>query len=386
MKGSIYIPSDVIEEILSLIQNELTNNADYLNNESSTLYNCLLVNRQWCKLVIPRLWRQPFLYAKKGCPKLISILLTFLTDKKRRILLTNGIILSSLPDCRIRLRNSHSQKFQKLHQSNFNYASFLKHLHYDYMLSSIEAWCSYSNQSAGNAVSLITNSLLTIFADNNVKLTSLFIWPNHIHWTHYSSNRYMELVEPEFNGLLLELKNLYIETHSKYPSARFFSQLSRIVNVKKLDLRTQLLGLMGFPNDLENEMARNISKLINAQTNLISFTLSNSVRYTSDFIKSLLPNVHHIKNISLIETKIFEIDSWTILSKCINLQKLEIIKCAGLNVESVIPFISANWSTLETIHIENNQPIDVNNELELWANKKRNNEIQQESFILFQAR
>ncbi|CAG8843089.1 7772_t:CDS:1, partial [Racocetra persica] len=54
---------------------------------------------QWCKLVIPRLWRQPFLYVKKGNPKLISIFLTFLTDKKRKTLLTNGIILSSLPDC-----------------------------------------------------------------------------------------------------------------------------------------------------------------------------------------------------------------------------------------------------------------------------------------------
>ncbi|CAG8817767.1 11437_t:CDS:2, partial [Racocetra persica] len=236
-------------------------------------------------------------------------------------------------------------------------------------------WCSYSNQSSGNAVSLITDSLLTIFVDNNVKLTSLFVWPNHVHWTHYSSNRYMELVEPEFNGLLLELKNLHIETHSKYPSARFFSHLSRIVNIKKLFLRTQLLGLMGFPNDLENEMARSISKLINAQTNLISFTLSNSIRYTSDFIKSLLPITHHIKNISLIESKIFEIDSWIILSKCINLQKLEIIKCAGLNVESVIPFISANWTTLESIHIENNQPIVVNNELVQWANKNRNNVI-----------
>ncbi|CAG8509770.1 17415_t:CDS:2, partial [Dentiscutata heterogama] len=374
MKGSIYIPSDIIEEILHFIQNEPTNKTDHLNNESSTLFNCLLVNRQWCRLVIPRLWRQPFLYVRKGNPKLISTFLAFLNDKSRRTLLSNGITLSSLflkSDCRIRHHNFHFYKFHRSqYQSNFNYASFLKHLHYDYMLSSIEEWCSYSNQSVGNAISLITNSLLKLFLDNNVKLMSLFVWPNHIHWTHYSSSRYMELVEPEVSGLLSELKYLHIETHSKYPSARFFSKLSRIVNVGKLYLRTQLLGLMGFPNDLENEMARNISMLINSQTNLTSFTLSNSIRYTSDFIKSLSPNVHNIQNISLIETKIDEIDSWTILSNCINLQKLEIIKCAGLNVESIIPFVSANWETLETILIENNQPIDVNNELEQWANKK----------------
>ncbi|RIB25316.1 hypothetical protein C2G38_2031160 [Gigaspora rosea] len=375
MKGSIYIPSDVIEEILYFIQNELTNKNDYLSNESSTLFNCLLVNRQWCKLVIPLLWRQPFLYVRKGNPKLITTFLTFLNDKNRRILLSNGIILSSLlkPDCRIRHQNFYFYKVHKSqYRSNFNYASFLKHLHYDYMLSSIEAWCSYSNQSVGNAISLITNSLLKLFVDNNVKLIGLFVWPNHIHWTHYSSNRYMELVEPEVSGLLSELKHLHIETHSKYPSARFFSKLSQIVNVKELYLRTQLLGIMGFPNDLENEMARNISNLINSQTNLISFTLSNSVRYTSDFIKSLSPNIHHIQNISLNETKIVEIDSWTILSSCIKLQKLEIIKCVGLNVKSIIPFVSANWTTLKTIIIEDNQPTDVNNELEQWANKIRN--------------
>ncbi|CAG8437963.1 1022_t:CDS:2 [Scutellospora calospora] len=368
MKGSIYIPSDIIEEILYFIQNELTDKTDYLNNESFALFNCLLVNRQWCRLVIPRLWRQPFLYVRKGNPKLISTFLIFLNDNKRRGLQSDGIIFSSLRS--LKHRNFYVHKSQ--YQSLFNYPSFLKHLHYDYMLSSIEGWCTYSNQSSGNAISLITNSLLTLFVDNNVKLTSLFVWPNHIHWNHYSSNRYMELVEPEFIGLLSELKNLHIETHSKYPSSRFFSKLSRIVNVKNLYLRTQQLGLMGFPNDLENEMARNISILINEQTNLITFTLSNSIRYTSDFIKSLSSNVNNLQNISLIETKLNENESWTILSKCINLRKLEIIKCFGLNLDSLMLFLSNSWTNLKTINIENNHPIDANSELELWANKKRN--------------
>ena len=32
----------------------------YFQNDFSTLYTCILVNRLWCRLAIPLLWEDPF--------------------------------------------------------------------------------------------------------------------------------------------------------------------------------------------------------------------------------------------------------------------------------------------------------------------------------------
>src|SRR5688572_7003139 len=44
---------------------ELTNEIlQYLHNDYSTLYSCILVSRLWCRLAIPILWRSPFSISK----------------------------------------------------------------------------------------------------------------------------------------------------------------------------------------------------------------------------------------------------------------------------------------------------------------------------------
>src|SRR5947207_3133213 len=44
-----YLPDDCIYYILQ-----------YLQNDHSTLFNCLLVNRFWCKATVPLLYANPF--------------------------------------------------------------------------------------------------------------------------------------------------------------------------------------------------------------------------------------------------------------------------------------------------------------------------------------
>ncbi|CAI2166852.1 15400_t:CDS:2 [Funneliformis geosporum] len=220
----------------------------------------------------------------------------------------------------------------------------IKHLHYDYMLTSVESWCENLIHSPGNNnVSMIIKTLLRLFVDKSVKLKSLFIWPNNVYWRHYSLNRYMELIEPEFNVLLKNLKNLHVETHSHYPSAKFFQKLSLIVrNVEKIHLRTPLLGLMGFPNDMEAGIAKNLCTLIQSQTKLEEFKLMSSIKFTSLFISSLSVHTDHLKSITLFETKIDEVNSWKILTNCLNLERFEIINCVGLHSDLISPFYNIN--------------------------------------------
>src|SRR5207253_2291796 len=66
-----------------------------MDNDRNALFSCVLVNRHWCRLSIPLLWRRPFEfgYPKNfGC-KLIKIYLNFLTGEEKELLKTQGILI-----------------------------------------------------------------------------------------------------------------------------------------------------------------------------------------------------------------------------------------------------------------------------------------------------
>ncbi|CAG8467037.1 7194_t:CDS:2 [Funneliformis caledonium] len=262
--------------------------------------------------------------------------------------------------------------------STFDYISMIKHLHYDYMLTSVESWCkNLVNSSGNNNVSMIIKVILRLFVDKSVELTSLFIWPNNVYLRHYNLNRYMELVEPEFNGLLKNLMSLHVETHSHYPSAKFLQKLSLIVrNVKKIHLRTPLLGLKGFPNDMEAGIAKNLCTLIQSQTKLEEFKLMGSFKFTPSFISSLSVHTDHLKSVALFETKIDEVDSWKVLTNCLNLERFEIINCVGLHSDFISLFYNVNnFKKLKWISMEKNQPNEINEELKTCAIHKYKDDL-----------
>src|SRR6185437_489975 len=74
--------------------------------------SCLLVNKTWCKIIIPALWKDPWKYLKKRREKLLL-----------------NVIISHLSD---KMRNYLSQKIDFLKKPYkkplFNYISFCKNL------------------------------------------------------------------------------------------------------------------------------------------------------------------------------------------------------------------------------------------------------------------
>src|SRR5437762_9647209 len=84
-----------------------------LQNDTKSLYSCLLVNKTWCETTVPILWKNPL----KFCP----------TGKKRILF---DIILLHLPkESRSILKNHGIDLFTELHQRPlFNYISFWRHL------------------------------------------------------------------------------------------------------------------------------------------------------------------------------------------------------------------------------------------------------------------
>ena len=80
----------IIVDCLNLIFDELQAN-------KNTLHSCLLVNREWCHLVVPILWRKLYLqnyYIRRNREKtLCSTILSCLSPSSRQLLFDNGIKL-----------------------------------------------------------------------------------------------------------------------------------------------------------------------------------------------------------------------------------------------------------------------------------------------------
>ncbi|GBB83352.1 hypothetical protein RclHR1_10080005 [Rhizophagus clarus] len=101
-----------------------------LQNDVNTLYSCILVNRRFCRIFIPILWKNPFKFVKKE-KKLIEIFNTLihcleLTDKQQ--LITERLInIVELPTTL---------------KAYFKYHSFIKEFELNSLLKGMRLWIS----------------------------------------------------------------------------------------------------------------------------------------------------------------------------------------------------------------------------------------------------
>src|SRR6266498_1559665 len=87
-----------------------------LKNDKNSLYSCLLVNRTWCMIAIPILWKNPgqyYLITNDSKKKLFNVILLHLSEESRDILKNQGI------------NNPLTETYQ---HPLFNYINFWKYL------------------------------------------------------------------------------------------------------------------------------------------------------------------------------------------------------------------------------------------------------------------
>src|SRR5581483_5779374 len=77
-------------DCLNLIFNEL-------QKDRSSLYSCLLVNREWCNITVPILWKEHSWYSKgESKRKVYNMILSCLSTTSKQLLSDNDINLSSI--------------------------------------------------------------------------------------------------------------------------------------------------------------------------------------------------------------------------------------------------------------------------------------------------
>ena len=66
-----------------------------LENDKKSLYSCLLVNKTWCAMAAPILWKNPTQYQRTltddAKNKLFDVILLHLSEESRNILKNQGI-------------------------------------------------------------------------------------------------------------------------------------------------------------------------------------------------------------------------------------------------------------------------------------------------------
>jgi hypothetical protein len=127
-----------------------------LQDDKKTLYSCLLVNKIYCEIIIPILWKNPWYRLKPINEKtLLNVIISHLSDESKSKLINQGINFLST-----------------LHQRPlFDYISFCKHLNLNEIFRIIDNVYSIIKKPT----SMIKKEIIILFTNRNTKFTHFYI-------------------------------------------------------------------------------------------------------------------------------------------------------------------------------------------------------------------
>ncbi|GBC00480.1 hypothetical protein RclHR1_38730001 [Rhizophagus clarus] len=231
----------------------------YFQDDFTTLHSCILVNRLWCRLAIPLLWKNPFLISTKN----YNFIRIYLRNLKG--------------DLKIKL-NEYVKIDDIIFPSNtlFNYPSFIKYLNTRKMFSSVFEWLNVlklKNRSfihyfnVPKVEKLVLMSLLQIIIENEVKLHTLDI--EVAFKFHYSDIVELILKNPNFIHNIKNLKLYFVNNISNLTKNRILQIINLHQNLKKI-----YLSCDKFPIDQELLLTENYN---------CSNTLNTIIFYSVNF-------------------------------------------------------------------------------------------------------
>ncbi|PKY46461.1 hypothetical protein RhiirA4_461324 [Rhizophagus irregularis] len=301
--------SKLNKDVLILILEEL-------ENDIKSLYSCLLVNKTWCKIIVPILWKN-FLKNLKEEEKSINIILSHLSNEVKENLKDQGINLNSIILRQIPL---------------FDYISFCKY----FDLFRLENIFSKINNIEETKISIIKNEILKLFINRNTMYTYLFI--------SQQCNLPIHLI-PDAKYCFSELKFLHCYGNIKKDTLKGLARISK--SIKKL--------ILEFSNNNSGAI-----KLIDTQKNLCDVIfnrlMTNDESFCKVFEELLIKHVDTIKYLKinwmpvtrsilyLVNLKSLEIDSfyysnWT---NCSYLENLSLPSLKFLKVKRISSKILVN--------------------------------------------
>ncbi|GBC04711.1 hypothetical protein RclHR1_05820003 [Rhizophagus clarus] len=311
---------------------ELTDDiVQYFRNDYKTLHSCALVNRAWCRLMIPLLWKDPFSIPVKN----YNFIQTYLHNLNEHDKNVCGINNSLFPS-----------------NTLFNYPSFIQRLNTFKIGQSVEKWID-SVGILKDMKKMIYKLLFKIFIDNEVNLQTFeIVIPTDQDHKYFHDAFELILQNPNF---ICNIRNF---------------KLQRISNVKKIIRFLEFLSLncnsisslyfqfQRYNNENILLVENYLSKLIDSQQNLkkISYeyddlpltnellSLNNSLSSVLNHSLSLLNNYNCSNNLKTIIFHKINFKNLTNLKEVFEqsngLESVHILYCRLLNYELIYQIIN----------------------------------------------
>ncbi|CAB4377396.1 unnamed protein product [Rhizophagus irregularis] len=333
-----------------LIDDCVYNILQYLQNDGSTLFNCLLVNRFWCKTTIPILYANPFATGYRKKHKLLSTII-LLFNKEEILQLKNQLGTNQIKKFNI----------DDEHKPLFEYLKYLEDYNY-YKISSFMTRFIFCNITLSISSSLKECKFyISPIFHQKILCQSRNIKQLDISLDLFNSEAFKNFNVQNFISNLTKLKSLTLslslgDTNNNEIEQEFLGSIANN-NFNNLNLRKLIIGLTS--KKLVGQKintCEKIYKIIQGQNKLKIFqirnccySLLNNILLSLEFRKHSLVHIEIVKsdfiNVNLksfnnlynLEYLIFESCEGILLSQC------EILKFASFKLKE-LSFIRNEWN------------------------------------------
>ncbi|CAI2180978.1 4610_t:CDS:2 [Funneliformis geosporum] len=339
---------EILEKIFKYIYDP--NEDRFYTEDRTCLHSCLLVNRYWCKVSVPILWKWVLndygnIYERQAK---VYTLLKCCDENSRLNLIDNGI---DLP-------------FSIMEVPIFQYASFIEILDYGKLVNSISEWLETLPQLPAESLTLVLRATLKLFVKES-KITSFQAWPLRFP----TDLIHLILVEKGIENLFLNVRNLLINTHVRCD--RWLSAPVKVCRkIEKLTISIPgqaipYLGSKSFtePSPYYMKESSQMSSLIQHQKSLQKLKLNEGLGF-SVIINTSLPSVKDsLTKLSFKSVDFGGCDPWYGICTLHMLEVFKCKNCKGLTVKMIEPLVNCtndefkrvkrmalDWNTDEAIN------------------------------------
>ncbi|RIA99353.1 hypothetical protein C1645_730965 [Glomus cerebriforme] len=329
-----------------------------LEDDRSTLYKCLFVNRFWCKTVAPLLWKQPFEQNFEGINKIrteivIQSYIISFNEDEQRLLIPFNVRFSS-----------------EFKRPLFDYAIFLRFYDIDQIKNAVERWIKFSQEPEKKKVAEqennnmkrierilrgdygITRAMTKMIMRLCKNLRTLRLYPSEVNQGFPFYQMFVNA-----NPGLTRLRALHVRflNHPDYDQDAFelFQHLPKLcTNLVELDIHFN-----GYqPNG--SIYVDTLTNLIKNQKNLEILGLFNSGKISPKLFSALKSQKDNLINLML-----FCLDFDFIIMEeyfdFTNLQELHIKWCSKMTLQHAKYLINSRFHINALLLVENNISSEV---------------------------
>jgi hypothetical protein len=300
-----------------------------LQDDKKTLFSCLMINKTWCEMVIPLLWKNPWIYHPAGVldTELYGVIISHLSEDSKNKLEIQGVVERPL----------------------VNYINYCKHLNLRCLNNVINTFYEESS------LNIIKKEIFSLFINENTRLTHLYIPDQFDYQIHLIPGAKLCFSELEFlscytyindnvlNGLTEMCKTingleLFIEReNNNYKIVKLIEDIKELFNVRLIynGYIKNDEPIKPFWRSLENSLVKH----------------ANSIRYFKITRQPITKIISSFVNLNKLELSNIDYTAWNCLEN-LSLPLLQYLKARSIPIKPLESLIKNSNGYLTEVKID----------------------------------